>query len=156
MDEGMVKDQNRNAHTQDGPYRATVLEPVGKLANYFNNVNAAIDKRNHKMIDYDSTRSKVRKMVEKPSDDTGKLPRAQQEHDEAREIYELLNEQLITELPQLVELRIRECELLKGDSIRRAGPSLNTTDVLVPDSFQGRSACVDGEAGPASWIDYLA
>lgn len=61
------------------------------------------------MLDYDSTRSKVRKMVEKPSDDTGKLPRAQAEHDEAREIYELLNDQLITELPQLVELRIREC-----------------------------------------------
>lgn len=63
------------ADKQDGPFRATVLEPVGKLNQYFNNVNAAIDKRNHKMLDYDSTRSKVRKMVEKPSDDTGKLPR---------------------------------------------------------------------------------
>jgi amphiphysin len=92
----------------DGPFRATVLEPVGKLNQYFTNVNHAIDKRNHKLIDYDATRSKVRKLVEKPSDDTAKLPRAQQEHDEAREIYELLNEQLIAELPQMVELRVRE------------------------------------------------
>ncbi|EJT50836.1 hypothetical protein A1Q1_07986 [Trichosporon asahii var. asahii CBS 2479] len=90
----------------DGPYRATVLEPVGKMCHYFNNVNAAIDKRNHKLIDYDASRSKVRKLVEKPSDDTAKLPRAQSEHDEAREIYDILNEQLIAELPQLVELRV--------------------------------------------------
>ena len=90
----------------DGPFRATVLEPVGKLNQYFNNVNQAIDKRNHKLIDYDATRSKVRKLVEKPADDTLKLPRAQAEHDDAREIYELLNDQLIQELPQLVELRI--------------------------------------------------
>ncbi|WOO81345.1 Protein hob3 [Vanrija pseudolonga] len=90
----------------DGPLRATVLEPVGKLNSYFSNVNSAIDKRNHKLIDYDSTRAKVRKLVEKPADDTTKLPKAQQEHDEAREIYELLNNQLIEELPQLVELRI--------------------------------------------------
>jgi amphiphysin len=82
-------------------------------------VNAAIEKRNHKMIDYDSTRSKVRKMVEKPSDDTGKLPRAQAEHDEAREIYELLNDQLIAELPQLVELRIRECRPQPGVALPR-------------------------------------
>jgi hypothetical protein len=34
-------------------------------------------------------------------------PQAQQEHDDAREIYDLLNEQLIAELPQMVELRIR-------------------------------------------------
>lgn len=60
---------------QDGPFRATVLEPVGRLNQYFNNVNAAIDKRNHKLIDYDSTRAKVRKLVEKPADDSTKLPR---------------------------------------------------------------------------------
>ncbi|RSH81720.1 uncharacterized protein EHS24_007909 [Apiotrichum porosum] len=90
----------------DGPFRATVLEPVGRLNQYFTNVNAAIEKRNHKLIDYDASRSKVRKLVEKPSDDTVKLPRAQAEHDEAREIYELLNDQLIAELPQMVELRV--------------------------------------------------
>lgn len=33
----------------DGPFRATVLEPVGRLNQYFTNVNAAIEKRNHKV-----------------------------------------------------------------------------------------------------------
>lgn len=34
---------------QDVPYRATVLEPVGKFASYFPTVNSAIDKRNNKV-----------------------------------------------------------------------------------------------------------
>jgi hypothetical protein len=61
------------------------------------------------MIDYDAARAKVKKLVEKPSDDTTKLPRAQQEHDEAKDIFNLLNDQLIAELPLLVDLRIRKC-----------------------------------------------
>lgn len=84
------------ADDQDAPYRATVLEPVGKLNNYYSTINAAITKREHKvsipcslclisatsysaayvqMTDYDSARAKVKKLVEKPADDAGKLPR---------------------------------------------------------------------------------
>jgi hypothetical protein len=33
----------------DAPYRATVLEPIGKLNNYYTTINSAIDKRNHKV-----------------------------------------------------------------------------------------------------------
>lgn len=33
----------------DAPYRATVLEPIGKLNNYYSTINSAIDKRNHKV-----------------------------------------------------------------------------------------------------------
>jgi len=88
------------------PYRATVLEPIGKLNSYYANINAAIDKRNHKMLDYDSTRAKVKKLIEKPAEDSTKLPRAQAEHDEAKEIFSILNDQLITELPMLCDLRI--------------------------------------------------
>jgi hypothetical protein len=33
---------------------------------------------------------------------------AQAEHDEARDIYNILNDQLISELPMLLDLRIRE------------------------------------------------
>ena len=33
-------------------------------------------------------------------------PQAQQEHDEAKEVFDMLNEQLIAELPQLLDLRI--------------------------------------------------
>ncbi len=63
------------------------------------------------MIDYDAARAKVKKLVEKPADDASKLPRAQQEHDEARDIFTMMNDQLIAELPLIVDLRIRQCNL---------------------------------------------
>ncbi|KAI5450131.1 BAR adaptor protein Hob3 [Naganishia albida] len=90
----------------DAPFRATVLEPVGKLCSYFPTVNEGIAKRNKKMLDYDAARSKVRKLQDKPSDDSVKLPRAQQEYDEAKEIFDILNEQYIRELPLLLDTRI--------------------------------------------------
>ena len=151
------------ARDLDAPYRATVLEAIGKLNNYYSNINAAIDKRNHKvradplrssrhsasshvinewlltidvqMLDYDSARAKVKKLIEKPADDTTKLPRvsleegnrslqllyqadkgamqAQSEHDEARDVFNLLNDQLISELPLLLDLRIREMSIIQ-------------------------------------------
>lgn len=93
---------------------------------YFPIVNEHISKRNKKvcnisilscrglsdkglcsqMIDYDSSRSKMRKLIDKPTEDPTKLPRAQQEHDEAKEVFDMLNDQLISELPQLLDLRV--------------------------------------------------
>jgi len=58
------------------------------------------------MIDYDAARSKMRKLIDKPSEDPTKLPRAQQEHDDAKEVFDMLNDQLISELPQLLDLRV--------------------------------------------------
>lgn len=93
------------------------------------------------MIDYDAARAKVKKLVEKPSEDPTKLPRvglklctlqrrrqllcggwltswqAQAEHDEARDIYNILNDQLISELPMLLDLRIRESVSASGSGI---------------------------------------
>ncbi len=60
---------------QDVPYRATVLEPIGKLCSYYPTINEGIAKRNKKLLDYDSARAKVRKLAEKPSEDMSKLPR---------------------------------------------------------------------------------
>ncbi|KAG1715614.1 hypothetical protein ID866_1538 [Astraeus odoratus] len=90
----------------DAPYRTTVMEPLGKMNAYFPIVNEHISKRNKKLLDYDAARSKLRKVIEKPSDDPTKLPKAQQEHDDAKEVFELLNDQLIAELPQLLDLRV--------------------------------------------------
>ncbi|KAG8688453.1 BAR adaptor protein Hob3, partial [Ceratobasidium sp. 395] len=59
----------------DAPYRTTVLEPVGKMCAYFPVINEGIAKRNKKLLDYDAARSKVRKLVDKPSEDPTKLPR---------------------------------------------------------------------------------
>lgn len=90
----------------DAPYRTTISEPLGKMCAYFPVVHEHIAKRNKKLLDYDAARSRLRKLIDKPSEDPTKLPRAQQEHDEAKETFELLNDQLITELPQLLDLRV--------------------------------------------------
>lgn len=44
--------------------------------------------------------------MEKPDKDTSKLPRAERESELARSAYESLNDQLFTELPQLIDLRV--------------------------------------------------
>jgi len=90
----------------DAPYRATVLDPALKMCSYFPLINESISKRNKKLLDYDSARSKMRKLIDKPSDDPTKLPKAQQEHDDTKEIFDILNDQLVTELPQMLDLRI--------------------------------------------------
>ena len=40
------------------------------------------------------------------SDRSDRNLQAQQEHDEAKEVFDMLNEQLIQELPQLLDLRV--------------------------------------------------
>lgn len=90
----------------DGPFRQTVLEPITRFCAYFPDINECIKKRNHKLLDYDATRAKVKKLVEKPDKDPTKLPRAERESDLAKTAYEVLNEQLFSELPQLIDLRV--------------------------------------------------
>merc|ERR1712098_276917 len=90
----------------DGPYRTTVLEPISRFCAYFPDINECIKKRNHKLLDYDAMRAKVKKLVEKPDKDVTKLPRAEKETEMAKAAYEQLNEQLSTELPQVIDLRV--------------------------------------------------
>ena len=49
----------------------------------------------------------MKKLVEKPDKDVTKLPRAEKEMEMAKTAYDQLNEQLCTELPQLIDLRVR-------------------------------------------------
>ncbi|RMY10003.1 hypothetical protein D0867_08537 [Hortaea werneckii] len=60
-------------------YRTTVLEPINRFCAYFPDINECIKKRNHKMLDYDAMRSKVKKLTDKPDNDPGKLPRTEKE-----------------------------------------------------------------------------
>lgn len=90
----------------DGPYRECVLDPISRFCNYFGDINECIKKRNHKLTDYDGLRAKVKRLTEKPDKDPTKLPAAEREADMARQAYEQLNEQLYTELPQLIDLRV--------------------------------------------------
>ncbi|EFE39689.1 hypothetical protein TRV_05600 [Trichophyton verrucosum HKI 0517] len=90
----------------DGPYRTTVLDPISRFCAYFPDINECIKKRNHKLLDYDSMRAKVKKLVEKPDKDASKLPRAEKDAEMAKQAYDQLNEQLYNELPQLIDLRV--------------------------------------------------
>lgn len=90
----------------DGPYRTTVLDPINRFCSYFPDVNECIKKRSHKLLDYDALRAKVKRLVEKPDKDATKLPRTEKELEMAKLAYEQLNEQLFSELPQLIDLRV--------------------------------------------------
>lgn len=90
----------------DEPFRETILDPITKFANYFNEVDDAIKKRSHKKADFDQCKAKVRKLIDKPAKDAGKLPRAEKELALAKDIFESLNAQLKSELPQLIALRV--------------------------------------------------
>ncbi|CAO3655601.1 unnamed protein product [Mucor hiemalis] len=90
----------------DPAYQKTVLEPLARYVSYFPEVNEAVKRRNKKLLDYDSSRSKVRKLIDKPVEDPQRLPRAEQEANMARELYENLNTILINELPKMIDLRV--------------------------------------------------
>ncbi|SCZ92673.1 BZ3500_MvSof-1268-A1-R1_Chr5-2g08091 [Microbotryum saponariae] len=90
----------------DAPYRATVMDPIGKLCSHWPEVNKTIEKRNKKLIDYDAARSKAKKLSDKPSDDPTKLRIAEQEAETAKEIFEVLDQQVRNDLPQLLDLRV--------------------------------------------------
>lgn len=90
----------------DGPFRETILDPIGKFAGYFNEIDEAIKKRTHKKTDYDQCKAKVRRLIDKPAKDAAKLPRAEKELQVAKDIFDDLNEQLKQELPQLISLRV--------------------------------------------------
>ncbi|KAF9574709.1 hypothetical protein EC968_005714 [Mortierella alpina] len=104
--EAVAKLEQQAQDEVDAAYRTTVLEPVGRYSAYFPEVNEAIRRRNKKLLDYDAARSKVRKLVEKPSEDATKLPRAEHEADTLRESYESMNAQLTTELPKIIDARV--------------------------------------------------
>ena len=87
----------------DGPFRETVLDPI---SNYFQEIGEAIKKRDHKKQDYDAAKSKVRRLIDKPAKDAGKLPKAEKDLQYAKDVYDQLNDQLKQELPQLVSLRV--------------------------------------------------
>ncbi|KAK5107265.1 hypothetical protein LTR62_001581 [Meristemomyces frigidus] len=76
----------------DGPYRTTVLEPIGRFCAYFPDINECIKKRNHKLLDYDSVRARVKKLTEKPDKDPGKLPRTEKEAEMVSTTHDFLHE----------------------------------------------------------------
>ena len=64
-----------NSIIQDNNYIKTVLNPFNQLGVNFPTVNQLITKRENKLLDYDECKSKVDKLVEKPSNDPTVLNR---------------------------------------------------------------------------------
>ncbi|KNC98991.1 amphiphysin-like protein RVS161 [Spizellomyces punctatus DAOM BR117] len=135
----------------DTNYRVTVLDPLGKLVAVFPDFNDARKIRQKKLLDYDRLRSNVRKLVEKPSDDPQKLPRAEAEANAAREIYEHYNQQLINEIPKLIDLRVPyldPCfEALVKSQLRfneSAFDKLNAIRTAFPNEGRGLEGQVEG------------
>ncbi|KAL2918292.1 BAR adaptor protein Hob3 [Polyrhizophydium stewartii] len=90
----------------DSNYRVTVLDPVGRLIGVFPDFNEAIKKRSKKLLDYDRLRSNVRRLVDKPSEDISRLPKAEAEANQARDIYDNINRQLLADIPELINMRV--------------------------------------------------
>jgi len=90
----------------DNNYIKTVLNPVNQLGIHFPTVNQLISKRENKLLDYDECKSKVDKLVEKPSNDPTVLTRAEDRLNNAREAYEVINNELIEYLPKPLNNRI--------------------------------------------------
>ncbi|KAG0246996.1 hypothetical protein B0O80DRAFT_106184 [Mortierella sp. GBAus27b] len=104
--EAVVRLDQQAQDELDAAYRTTVLEPIGRYNSYFPEINEAIKRRNKKMVDYDAARTKVRKLVEKPSNDPSMLPKAEHEANALREMYESMNAQLTSELPVIIDTRV--------------------------------------------------
>jgi bridging integrator 3 len=62
--------------------------PDIRFCTYFPDINETIKKRSHKLLDCDALRAKVKRLVDKPSDDPTKLPKAEKQAAMARDICE--------------------------------------------------------------------
>ncbi|KAI8837336.1 hypothetical protein BC829DRAFT_405152 [Chytridium lagenaria] len=102
-----VEAMDDDARTEmDSSYVVTVMEPLGKLIQVFPDFNDTIKRRQKKLLDYDQRRNAVKRLIEKPSDDPSKLPRAEAELTQAKDAYDEHNDALITEIPKLIDLRV--------------------------------------------------
>ncbi|KAK9763667.1 BAR adaptor protein Hob3 [Basidiobolus ranarum] len=87
-----------------GDFDKTVLEPIGRYCSYFTEVEKTIKKRSRKLLDYDAQNAKVRKMVDKSTDD--RLAQSEAIANQAKEVYEMLNQQVLDIIPVLVDSRV--------------------------------------------------
>ncbi|ORX97312.1 BAR-domain-containing protein [Basidiobolus meristosporus CBS 931.73] len=85
-------------------FSATVLEPIGRYCSYFSEVDKSIKKRNRKLLDYDAESAKARKMASKVGDD--RFSQYDGPGNQAQEVYEALNQQILDVFPKLVDARV--------------------------------------------------
>jgi hypothetical protein len=94
--------------------------PSTIAATHNTDICAGIKKRNHKLLDYDAVRAKVKKLTEKPDKDPAKLPRTEKE-------------------AEMVSLNSFLCEasftpgLDHGSAAKRTSTAAREDDILEPD-----------------------
>lgn len=91
------------------PFLKTVLNPIERFNSYYVNVNEAIKKRAKKRQSYNSLQQKLRKMDTSTSEDPSfeiKKADLTEETAAAETQYTFYNEQLKSELPKLVSMRV--------------------------------------------------
>lgn len=107
--EVMSQSLSKSIQGMQQPYFQTVLNPIAKFNSYYIEINEAIKKRNHKQLDYDTMKTKVKKLMENPEigdEYDEKLAEKQNELLNIESIYNKLNDQLKSELPQFINYRI--------------------------------------------------
>jgi amphiphysin len=95
-----------NRTEMDETFRMTVLDPLGKLIGVFPEFTEVMKKRDRKLLDYDRARSAVKKLVDSPSTDPSKLPKAESEMQQAKGVYDNINNMLMDDIPKLVDMRV--------------------------------------------------
>uniref|UniRef100_T1J0N3 Uncharacterized protein n=1 Tax=Strigamia maritima TaxID=126957 RepID=T1J0N3_STRMM len=84
-----------------------VLIPLNNYQNQFAEVRKRVDKRGRKLTDYDSCRHAYQSLVSNTKKrDEAKIAKAKEQLDDARRLYEVLNNELYDELPALYDSRI--------------------------------------------------
>lgn len=85
----------------DEKFGITVFKPIIKFNNYFNEINDAIKKREHKKLDFDLIRSKVKKNQYTPEE----FLRLQEKLNVATKEFNKINKMLKIELSELFDLK---------------------------------------------------
>lgn len=104
-----IYEANRVSDELDEKLRETVLDPIEQYLGQFSEIREKIAKRGRKLIDYDSQRHSFETIQESQNGrqlDNGKLSKQRDHLDEARRVYETLNNELHEELPLLYDNRL--------------------------------------------------
>lgn len=119
-----IKQLNDSCITNlENPYNQTVLNPIARFNSYYIEINEIIKKRHNKLLDYDAMKNKLRKLIDNPTTNISpsmktnvvesnhnqyeeKLKSYNQELTEVESKYVEINNQLLTELPKLINHRI--------------------------------------------------
>ncbi|KAI5954686.1 hypothetical protein KGF54_002462 [Candida jiufengensis] len=106
----LKKLNNESIKDLENPFNQTILNPIARFNSYYIEVNEAIKKRNNKLLDYDSMKNKLKKLIDTPQIEYSnydlKFKEINDELLETETKYFEINNLLKKELPKLINMRI--------------------------------------------------